>query len=263
MERASISNIFRLNGETGRPIRLALLGGWVLLFLLFWVFSPIKALPTPGEVMAAIARMFSEQHLLYHLIVTLKLNVLGLVYATLISLLISYMSVLPALYHFNKAVQILRYIPFIGFNLIFLTLFSIGFSLKVAWLTTGMSFFLVTSMTAVIASIPRMKYELARVLGYNDLQTFYTVVVRPTLPQMIEVVAQNAAIGWVMITSIETYARTEGGIGAQIYQYSSTNNLAEVYGLLIIVGLIALLEDGLFALLRRVLFPYSTISERA
>jgi ABC-type nitrate/sulfonate/bicarbonate transport system permease component len=118
-------------------------------------------------------------------------------------------------------------------------------------------------MTAVIASIPRMKFELARVLGYSDLETFYSVVVRGTGPQMIEVIAQNAAIGWVMITAIETYNRTEGGIGSQIYAYSSVNNLPAVYAYLIVIGVIAVAEDWLFALLKRVLFPYTTVAERA
>ncbi|MCS6884950.1 MAG: ABC transporter permease subunit [Acidobacteriota bacterium] len=263
MQENKLSSLLKLRGEITKPIRLALLSGWMLLFLIFWIFSPMKALPTPTEVLLALRRMFAEQHLLYHLVVTLKLNIVGLVYATVVSLLISYLGTLPLFYHLNRAVQLLRYIPFVGFNLIFLTLFTIGFPLKVAWLTTGMSFFLVTGMTAVIESIPRMKYELAQVLGYNGWQTFYTVVARPTLPHMMDIVAQNAAIGWVMITSIETYARTEGGIGAQIYQYSSTNNLAEVYGLLMLIGLIAAVEDAIFVFLRRMLFPYSTLAERA
>jgi len=118
-------------------------------------------------------------------------------------------------------------------------------------------------MTGVVAAIPRLKYELAKVLGYKDRQVFYTVVVRPTLPQMIDMIAQNAAIGWVMITAIETYNRTEGGIGSQIYSYSATNNLAEVYGYLLIIGVIAVLEDLFFSLIKRLFFPYSLIAERA
>jgi NitT/TauT family transport system permease protein len=118
-------------------------------------------------------------------------------------------------------------------------------------------------MTGVVGAIPRMKYELAKVLGYNDWQVFYSVVMRPTLPQMLEMVAQNAAIGWVMITAIETYNRTEGGIGSQIYSYSATNNLAGVYAYLMIIGVIAVLEDLFFSLIRRLFFPYSLIAERA
>ncbi len=188
---------------------------------------------------------------------------MGLIYSALISAAVSYLSVIPVFQPLNKMVQWLRYIPIVGFNLVFLTLFAIGWPMKVAMLTTGMSFFLVTSMTGVIASIPRMKYELAKVLGYNDWQVFYSVVVRPTLPSMIDMIAQNAAMGWVMITAIETYNRTEGGIGSQIYAYSSTNQLAEVYAYLLIIGAIAVVEDWIFKLLKRLLFPYSLIAERA
>jgi NitT/TauT family transport system permease protein len=264
--RSAYFQAVRLYGDPGLFVRLNLLLLWLAAFVLFWVFNPIKALPYPSEIWTTLNQMWSRQDsggLVYNIFVTLKLNVVGLLYSTILSLLIAYMSVLPFFQPFNRLVQWLRYIPIIGFNLVFLTLFTIGWPMKVAMLTVGMSFFLVTSMTAVIASIPRLKFELARVLGYNDVQTFYTVVVRATGPQMIDVIAQNAAIGWVMITAIETYNRTEGGIGSQIYAYSSVNNLPAVYTYLIIIGVIAVCEDWLFALLKRVLFPHTRVVERA
>jgi len=263
---ASFSEIARVYGSVGSFVRANLTLLWIGLALLVWFLNPIKALPNPGEVLQAFRGMWrasGSQGLVYNVYVTLKLNVVGLLYSSLISLVISYLSVIPLFQPFNKMVQWLRYIPIVGFNLVFLTLFAIGWPMKVAMLTTGMSFFLVTSMTGIIAGIPRMKYELAKVLGYNDWQVFYSVVIRPTLPQMIDMVAQNAAMGWVMITAIETYNRTEGGIGSQIYAYSSTNQLAEVYAYLFIIGVIAVAEDLLFSLLKRLLFPYSQIAERA
>jgi NitT/TauT family transport system permease protein len=66
-----------------------------------------------------------------------------------------------------------------------------------------------------------------------------------------------------MITAIETYNRTEGGIGSQIYAYSATNNLASVYAYLLIIGIIAVTEDWLFVLSKRLFFPYSLVAERA
>jgi ABC-type nitrate/sulfonate/bicarbonate transport system permease component len=261
-EESQLAEMFRVYGKVGAFTRTYLLVIWAALFLVFWFLSPLKALPYPQEVAGAVYNMWAKERLLNHIGVTLKLNIVGLAYASIISLVISYLSVIPVFQPFNKGVQLLRYIPIIGFTLVFLSLFAIGWPTKVAMLTTGMSFFLVTSMTGVIDSIPRMKYELAKVLGYNDWQVFYTVVVRPTMPQMIDMIAQNAAIGWVMITAIETYNRTEGGIGSQIYSYSATNNLPQVYGLLLIIGAIALLEDEIFLLLKRTLFPYSTVAER-
>ncbi len=264
--RGSFGEMVRVYGSLGVFARSNLVIVWIGLLLAVWFFNPIKALPFPREVLRAFGHMWSVaggQGLLYNVYVTLKLNIVGLGYAAIISLAIAYLSVIPLFQPVNKMVQWLRYIPIVGFNLVFLTLFTIGWPMKVAMLTTGMSFFLVTSMTGVIASIPRMKYELAKVLGYNDWHVFYSVIVRPTLPAMIDMIAQNAAIGWVMITAIETYNRTEGGIGSQIYAYSSTNNLAEVYAYLLIIGVIAAAEDWLFKLIKRLMFPYSLIAERA
>ena len=264
--QSELREAFRLLGTPGRIVRANLLAFWVLVLFLFWCFAPVQGMPYPSEVLTAFNRMWAlnnETNLIYNTYVTLRLNVVGLLLATIISLALAYLSVLPFMRPLNQILQWFRYLPIVAFNLLFLALFTIGPSLKIAMLTIGMAFFLITSMTAEIARIPRLKYELARVLNYGDWKTFYTVVLRPTLPAMIDIVAQNAAMGWIMIVAIETFNRTEGGIGAQIYSYSSTNQQAEVYVYLFIIGIIAVLEDQFFVLLRRLLFPYTLISERA
>lgn len=262
------SETFRFCGEPARFMRANLFVIWVVILFLFWMFTPIQGIPYPSEVLTAFQRMFASEandtsNLVYNTWTTLKLNIVGLFFASVVSLLIAYFSVLPILQPLNQILQWFRYLPIVAFNLVFLSIFTIGWSMKVAMLSTGMAFFLITSMTAEIAQIPKLKYELARVLNYGDFKVFWTVVLRPTLPAMIDIVAQSAAMGWVMIVAIETFNRTEGGIGAAIYSYSSTNQKAEVYVYLIIIGIIAILEDQFFYWLKRILFPYTTISERA
>lgn len=265
---SEILHVFRILGEPGRFIRANLFVIWLAILFLFWVFTPIQGIPYPSEVWAAFQRMFSSEandtsNLVYNTWVTLKLNIFGLFLASVISLIVAYLSCLPFMQPLNQFLQWLRYLPIVAFNLVFLSIFTIGWSMKVAMLTAGMAFFLITSMTAVIGQIPQLKFELARVLNYGDLKTFWTVVVRPTLPAMIDTVAQSAAMGWVMIVAIETFNRTEGGIGAAIYSYSATNQKAEVYVYLVIIGIIAVLEDQFFYWLKRIVFPYTTIAERA
>lgn len=271
-QSASRQNIFgetfRFCGEPARFMRANLFVIWIVILFLFWMFTPIQGIPYPSEVLTAFQRMFASEandtsNLVYNTWTTLKLNIVGLFFASVVSLLIAYFSVLPILQPLNQILQWFRYLPIVAFNLVFLSIFTIGWSMKVAMLSTGMAFFLITSMTAEIGQIPKLKYELARVLNYGDFKVFWTVVVRPTLPAMIDIVAQSAAMGWVMIVAIETFNRTEGGIGAAIYSYSSTNQKAEVYVYLIIIGIIAILEDQFFYWLKRILFPYTTISERA
>jgi ABC-type nitrate/sulfonate/bicarbonate transport system permease component len=263
-----MKEIFRILGEPGKIFRAYLFVFWLIVLFLFWTFTPINGMPYPSEVWAAFQRMFSSEandtsNLVYNTWVTLQLNIFGLLLASLISLFVAYLSCLPFLQPLNQVLQWFRYLPIVAFNLVFLSIFTIGWSMKVAMLTAGMAFFLITSMTAEIGQIPLLKFELARVLKYSDWKTFWTVVVRPTLPAMIDIVAQSAAMGWVMIVAIETFNRTEGGIGAAIYSYSATNQKAEVYVYLIIIGIIAILEDQFFYWLKRILFPYITIAERA
>ena len=263
---ADLREALRVCGAPGRLVRANLLLLWVVILFLCWAFSPVQGMPYPSEVWRAFLRMWSlkdNTNLVYNTYVTLKLNVVGLLYASVLSLLVSYFSALPVLRPFNQIMQWFRYLPIVAFNLVFLALFTIGWPMKVAMLAVGMAFFLITGMTAEIARIPNLKYELARVLNYGDWKVFYTVVLRPTLPAMIDIVAQNAAMGWIMIVAIETFNRTEGGIGAQIYSYSSTNQLAEVYVYLFVIGIIAVVEDQLFVWLKRLLFPYTKIAERA
>jgi ABC-type nitrate/sulfonate/bicarbonate transport system permease component len=264
--KSNFGKIFRILGEPSRIFRAYLFVFWIAVIFVFWAFTPIQGMPYPSEVWAAFQRMFALEdanNLIYNTWVTVRLNVVGIIFASIISLIVAYLSCLPLMQPLNQILQWFRYLPIVAFNLVFLSIFTIGFSMKVAMLSAGMAFFIITSMTSEIGRIPKLKFELARVLNYSDLKTFWTVVVRPTLPLMIDVVAQSAAMGWVMIVSIETFNRTEGGIGAAIYSYSSTNQKAEVYVYLVIIGVIAILEDQLFYWLKRILFPYTTIAERA
>jgi len=263
-----MNEVFRILGEPSRMFRAYLFVIWLVILFTFWIFTPIQGMPYPGEVWEAFQRMFASgandtSNIVLNTWVTLQLNIWGLLLASLLSLLVAYLSCLPFMQPLNQMLQWFRYLPIVAFNLVFLSIFTIGWSMKVAMLTAGMAFFLITSMTAEIGRIPRLKFELARVLNYGDWKTFWTVVVRPTLPAMIDIVAQSAAMGWVMIVAIETFNRTEGGIGAAIYSYSATNQKAEVYVYLIIIGIIAILEDQFFYWLKRILFPYTTIAERA
>jgi nitrate/nitrite transport system permease protein len=266
--QSHLREAFRFCGSPARFVRANIFAIWIVILFLFWMFLPIPGIPYPSEVLAAFQRMFASasndsSNLVYNTWTTVKLNIVGLFLASVISLFVAYFSILPLLQPFNQILQWLRYLPIVAFNLVFLSIFTIGWSMKVAMLTAGMAFFLITSMTAEIGQIPRLKYELARVLNYSDWKVFRTVVLRPTLPAMIDTVAQSAAMGWVMVVAIETFNRTEGGIGAAIYSYSATNQKAEVYVYLIIIGIIAVLEDQFFYWLKRILFPYTQISERA
>src|SRR5689334_17232737 len=109
----AIREVFRVYGSIGSFTRSYLAAIWLAAFICFWLFSPIKALPYPSEVVNALYSMWAKYHLLTHVGVTLKLNIVGLCYAAAISMLISYLSVIPFFQPLTKTIKLLRYIPIV------------------------------------------------------------------------------------------------------------------------------------------------------
>ena len=74
-----------------------------------------------------------------------------------------------------------------------------------------------------------------RVLGASELRILWEVVVRGTLDKALDVLRQNVAMGWAMITMVEGISRAEGGIGALILNQNKHFQLAEVYAILFVI----------------------------
>ena len=66
---------------------------------------------------------------------------------------------------------------------------------------------------------------------------------RGTLDKALDVLRQNVAMGWAMITMVEGISRSEGGIGAMILNQNKHFRLAEVYAILLVILLLGLLMD--------------------
>src|SRR6185503_21144761 len=126
---------------------------------------------------------------------------------------------------------------------------------KVALLVFGMTVFFVTSMADVVAAIPKENFDHARTLRMGEWRVVWEVVVRGTGDKAMELLRQNAAIGWMMLTMVEGISRSEGGIGAMLLNQNKHFHLAEVFAIQIMILLIGLFQDYALGWLRRVLFP--------
>jgi NitT/TauT family transport system permease protein len=125
-----------------------------------------------------------------------------------------------------------------------------------------MTTFFVTAMAQVVLEIPRESFDHMRVLGASELRIVWDVVIRGTLDRALDVLRQNLAIGWTMITMVEGISRAEGGLGAMILNQNKYFKLAEVYAILFVILFVGLLLDYLIGALTRVLCPYAML-ERA
>jgi NitT/TauT family transport system permease protein len=130
----------------------------------------------------------------------------------------------------------------------------------VALLVFGMTVFFVTSMVDVVASIPRDTFDHARTLRMGEWRATWEVVVRGTADKAMEVLRQNAAIGWMMLTMVEGISRAEGGVGAMLLNQNKHFHLPEVFAIQILILTVGILQDYALGGLKRLLFPYAELT---
>jgi NitT/TauT family transport system permease protein len=236
---------------------LAIVGFWVATALVVWVGSPFETLPTPRDIWTALGSMWWEHGMGPELFSTLKLITESLLLTVAISLALSYVSVIAFLRPVVAAVSKLRFLGLTGLVFPFMLFTGGGYALKVALLTFGMTTFFVTSMAQAVLEIPQSAFDHMRVLGAGELRIVWEVVVRGTLDRALDVLRQNAAMGWAMITMVEGISRAEGGIGALILNQNKHFRLAEVYAILLVILLLGLAMDWLMRVLTDLLCPYS------
>ncbi len=101
----------------------------------------------------------------------------------LVSLALSYLTVLP----FFRPIAFLftkgRFLTLVGLSFLFTILTHSGHELKVVLLVFGMSVFFVTSMMSVIQSITRNEFNHARTLRMSEWRVVWEVVILGKIDQ--------------------------------------------------------------------------------
>ncbi len=261
MNTDKIKAAFLPNRAIDGVVALALVGAWAGLGLLVWLLSPWESLPGPGEVLSALSNLWWEQGMGPELFTTLKLILHALLVTVVLSMGLSYLTVIAAFRPLVAAVSKLRFLGVTGLVVPFTLLTGGGYDLKLVLLTFGMSTFFVTAMASEVIAIPRERFDHMRVLGASEGRILWEVVILGTLDKALDVLRQNLAIGWAMITMVEGISRAEGGLGAMILNQNKHFHLAEVYAILIAILVVGLLLDYGMGVLTRILCPYAALDQ--
>ncbi|HEY4573496.1 MAG TPA: nitrate ABC transporter permease [Thermoanaerobaculia bacterium] len=228
--------------------------------LLIWINSPFKVLPQPDEVFRAFRGLWFEQGLGRELWTSFSMNLEALALTIVISLALSYLVVVPAFRPIATAISKGRFLGLAGLTFLFTLLFGGGRPLKISLLVFSMTVFFVTSMASVVLEIPRERFDHARTLRMNEWHVVWEVVILGTADRAFEVLRQNAAIGWMMLTMVEGISRSEGGVGAMLLNQNKHFHLAEVFAIQLTILVVGLLQDYGIGVTRRLLLPYADLT---
>jgi len=237
-----------------------IIGAQILVLLALWFGSPYAILPKPGEVISEFGKLWTKQGLGEELIRSFELNIKALLISAVISIGLSYLTVLP---FFRPIITVLskgRFLSLVGFSVFFTLVLGGGEVLKLSLLVFSMTVFFLTSMASVVAEIPKETFDYARTLRMSPWRTVWEVVILGTAAEAFEAMRQNAAIGWMMLTMVEGIVRSGGGVGVLLLNNQKYMNYAGIYAIQIVILLVGIFQDTLIGFARRVFCPYSVLA---
>lgn len=256
----NIKNWFRPFEVVGRSQRMAIVGIWILLLLVYWILSSqgTKHLfPTPGQVADGFRSLYNEG-LVVHIFSSLALALQATVLSIVVTLIVVYLSPLPALKPLATALSKLRYLPLTGITFYLAILVSDARTMQISVLFIFMSLYFTTSMLAVLKDIPADEIDHARSLKCSRWEVLWEVVIKGRLDYVVDVLRQNLAIVWMMLVTVESILVAAGGLGVLIKNSDKFMNHGRIVALQLVILLVGLMLDWFLNLARKSLFKYST-----
>jgi NitT/TauT family transport system permease protein len=236
-----------------------MVGFQLVMLLCIWIFSPSVFLPKPKEVLHSLSDLWFEG-LGGELITSFLLNLEAIAISAVLSLLLAYLTVIPFFRPIVSFLSKLRFLSMVGLTFFFTLMATSGHELKLFLLVFSVSVFFVTGMAEVVASVPKEKFDLARTLRMGEWRVVYEVIVLGQADKAFEVLRQNAAMGWMMLTMVEGISRSEGGVGAMLLNQNKHFHLSAVFAIQLTILLLGLGQDYAIGLLRELFCPYADLT---
>jgi len=103
-------------------------------------------------------------------------------------------------------------------------------------------------------------FDLARTLRMGEWRVVWEVIILGQIDQAFDVLRQNAAIGWMMLTMVEGIVRSEGGVGTILLDQNHHFRLAAVFAIQLTILLLGLFQDYSIGLLKNMFCPYAALT---
>ena len=256
---ASLGPALRPNRWIAPGAYWLLVGAWTVIVFAAWLLAP-SYFPSPARVLAALRELTASQGLIGELWTSLVLFGESLLIASILSMGLAYATVVPALRPIVMALTRARFLSLVGLTFIFTMTMGGGHGLKVALLVFGITAFFLTSMVDVVAQVPTEKLDHARTLRMGEWRTVWEVIVLGQMGTALDVLRQNAAIGWMMLTMVEGISRSEGGIGALLMDQNKHFNLAAIFAVQGVFLVAGFAQDAVLAWLKATLVPHAALT---
>jgi NitT/TauT family transport system permease protein len=229
--------------------------------LLAWALSGSRTLPSPADVARAWLDLVQHQGLLVELWASVKVSLIALAVSTLAAVATACLATAPAFMPLARLAATLRFLGFAGLTYVFMLVSGDTLVLRVSILAFGMFVFMVTALLADLAATSRSPIDHCRTLGMRHWRITGEVVVLGKADTVLDLMRQNAAVGWTLLTLVEGLTRSGGGIGAMLLNQNRYFLLAGVFAIQLTILAVGLAQDQLLSMLKDSVCPWSRLGK--
>ena len=215
-------------------------------------------LPTPAATWHALIHLASTGALRRDLMASSQRIGIGYGLSVAIGIVVGIgVGALPAIEAFLEApVGFLRYIPASALTPVFLLWLGIGESPKIWLIVIGTVFFNILMIADAARGVPKELVDAAATLGASRWTTIRRVVLRHSVPGIVDAARVNLAAAWLMLVVSELLA-ADSGLAFEVVRAQRFRAVDTMFALLLVFGAIGLFSDLGLRALRGRLAPWA------
>ncbi|MBM7569324.1 ABC transporter permease [Paenibacillus sacheonensis] len=247
----------------GRPFAFTAGLSFVLMLALWAVLSYTKAvnpvfLPTPSQVMAEMTKQLSSGEYWNFIGISVFRVSAGFVLACIVGIPLG---IFAGTFKYAEALveppmEFIRYMPAVAFIPLIMVWAGIGEWAKILLIFIGCFFQLVLMVADNTRRVSADLLQASFTLGAGRWKAIETVLIPAIQPQLMNTLRLILGWAWTYLVVAELVA-ANSGLGYAIMKAQRFLNTDQIFVGIIVIGLLGLISDRIFAFLNRRLFPWA------
>lgn len=257
-------SIWTVRGSLPTQLYLTIaFGSFLLLLIAWWAvtqagFVDPLFLPSPQSVAVRLFTWATQEDLMDDVDISVFRVTAGFllsaVMAVPLGLLIGAFRPLRAF--FEPLMEFARYLPAVAFVPLVLLWGGIGETSKILLIWIGTFFQMVLMVTEDVSRVPMTQIEAARTLGATNMEILRLVLMRSSMPAMLDTLRITLGFAWTYLVVAELVA-ADSGLGYAILRAQRFLQTDRIFVGIIVIGFIGLVTDQALRLVHRKLFYWA------
>ncbi|MBP3967015.1 ABC transporter permease [Paenibacillus lignilyticus] len=247
----------------GRPFAFTAGFSFALLFIVWSALSYTESvnpvfLPTPDKVFVEMFKMLGTGEYWHHIGISVFRVSAGFLLACIIGIPIG---IFAGTFKYGEAfveppMEFIRYMPAVAFIPLIMVWAGIGEWAKILLIFIGCFFQLVLMVADNTRRVSQDLLQASFTLGAGRWKAIETVLIPAIQPQLMHTLRLILGWAWTYLVVAELVA-VNSGLGYAIMKAQRFLNTDQIFVGIIVIGLLGLISDRIFAFLNRRLFPWA------